>query len=106
MALQACLGLSILASERKVIFQYPILPRFVGEMQIKNLKVGTASVDLLLRRHDLDVGITVIRREGRSRSGFGEIVCRRMYPMGRISAYGHDRSQHVGVPSFRKSVGE
>ena len=64
MALQACLGLSIIASERKVIFQNPILPRFVGEMQIKNLKVGTASVDLLLRRHDFDVGITVIRREG------------------------------------------
>lgn len=64
MALQACLGLSIIASERKVIFQYPTLPQFVGEMQIKNLKVGTASVDLLLRRHDLDVGITVIRREG------------------------------------------
>ena len=64
MALQACLGLSIIASERKVIFHHPILPRFVDEMQIKNLKVGTASVDLLLRRHDLDVGITVIRREG------------------------------------------
>lgn len=64
MALQACLGLSIIASERKVIFHHPILPRFLGEMQIKNLKVGTASVDLLLRRHDFDVGITVIRREG------------------------------------------
>ncbi len=64
MALQACLGLSIIAAERKVIFHYPILPAFVGEMQIKNLKVGTASVDLLLRRHDLDVGITVIRRAG------------------------------------------
>lgn len=65
MALQACLGLSIIASERKVIFNYSILPEFVGEMQIKNLKVGTASVDLLLRRHDLDVGITVIRRAGK-----------------------------------------
>jgi glycogen debranching enzyme len=64
MAFQACLGLSIIASERKVIFHHPILPRFVGEMQIKNLKVGAATVDLLLRRHDFDVGITVIRREG------------------------------------------
>lgn len=64
MALQACLGLSIIASERKVMFNRPILPEFVGEMQIQNLKVGTASVDLLLRRHDLDVGITVIRRVG------------------------------------------
>jgi glycogen debranching enzyme len=65
MALQACLGLSIIASEQKVVFNYPILPEFIDEMQIKNLKVGTASVDLLLRRHDLDVGITVIRRAGK-----------------------------------------
>ncbi|MEK6802429.1 MAG: amylo-alpha-1,6-glucosidase [Nitrospirota bacterium] len=65
MVLQACLGLSIIASEQKVVFNYPILPEFIGEMQIKNLKVGTASVDLLLRRHDLDVGITVIRRAGK-----------------------------------------
>ena len=42
-----------------------ILPEFIDKMQIKNLKVGTASVDLLLRRHDLDVGITVIRRAGK-----------------------------------------
>ena len=65
MALQACLGLSIIASEQKVVFNYPILPEFIDKMQIKNLKVGTASVDLLLRRHDLDVGITVIRRAGK-----------------------------------------
>jgi hypothetical protein len=48
-----------------VVFNYPILPEFIDKMQIKNLKVGTASVDLLLRRHDLDVGITVIRRAGK-----------------------------------------
>jgi len=64
MALQACLGLTILAAERKVIFSHSILPEFIDEMQIKNLRVGRASLDLLLRRHDLDVGITVIRREG------------------------------------------
>ena len=65
MVLQACLGLSIIASEQKVVFNHPILPEFIDKMQIKNLKVGTASVDLLLRRHDLDVGITVIRRAGK-----------------------------------------
>jgi glycogen debranching enzyme len=65
MVLQACLGLSIIASEQKVIFNHPILPEFIDKMQIKNLTVGTASVDLLLRRHDLDVGITVIRRVGK-----------------------------------------
>ncbi|MBX3346038.1 MAG: amylo-alpha-1,6-glucosidase, partial [Nitrospira sp.] len=65
MALQACLGLSIIASEQKMVFNYPILPEFIDEMQIKNVKVGSASVDLLLRRHDLDVGITVTRRVGK-----------------------------------------
>jgi glycogen debranching enzyme len=65
MVLQACLGLSIVASEQKVVFNHPILPEFIDKMQIKNLTVGTASVDLLLRRHDLDVGITVIRRVGK-----------------------------------------
>jgi glycogen debranching enzyme len=65
MVLQASLGLSIVASEQKVVFNHPILPEFIDKMQIKNLTVGTASVDLLLRRHDLDVGITVIRRVGK-----------------------------------------
>lgn len=65
MVLQACLGLSIVASEQKVVFNHPILPEFIDKMQIKNLTVGTASVDLLLRRHDLEVGITVIRRVGK-----------------------------------------
>ena len=65
MALQACLGLSIIAAEQKVVFNYPLLPEFIDKKQNKNLKAGTASVELLLRRHDLDVGITVIRRAGK-----------------------------------------
>ncbi len=64
MAVQACLGLSIIASERKVVFSYPSLPAFVGEMEIKNLTVGNGSVDFHLRRYDHDVGITVTRRVG------------------------------------------
>lgn len=64
MALQACLGMSIRAPEAKVVFTYPILPEFLHELQIMNLKVGKASLDLLLRRYELDVGLTVMRREG------------------------------------------
>ena len=64
MALQACLGMSIRAPEAKVVFTYPILPEFLHELQIMNLKVGKASLDLLLRRYELDVGVTVMRREG------------------------------------------
>ena len=64
MGLQACLGMSIHASEAKVHFTYPILPVFLHELQIKNLQVGKASVDLLVRRHELDVGIIVMHRQG------------------------------------------
>ena len=64
MGLQACLGMSIRVPEGKVLFTYPILPVFLHELQIKNLQVGKASVDLLVRRHELDVGVTVMHRQG------------------------------------------
>ncbi len=63
--LQACLGLSISAPEKQICFRYPMLPPFLKEVQIHNLRVGDAVVDLLLLRHDQDVGINVQRREGR-----------------------------------------
>jgi glycogen debranching enzyme len=63
--LQACLGLTIDAPEAQVCFDYPLLPAFLKEVQIRGLKVGAASVDLLLLRHEHDVGINVLRREGR-----------------------------------------
>jgi glycogen debranching enzyme len=63
--LQACLGLTINAPEAHVCFTYPLLPTFLKEVQIRGLRVGSASVDLLLLRHGQDVGINVLRREGR-----------------------------------------
>jgi glycogen debranching enzyme len=62
--LQACLGLSISAPEEKICFSHPVLPEFLQEVQIKNLRVGRASVDLSLQYHSQDVGIDVTRREG------------------------------------------
>ena len=62
--LQSCLGLSINAPEGQISFCYPSLPDFLQEVEIKNLKVGEASIDLSLIRHVHDVGITVLRREG------------------------------------------
>ena len=63
--LQACLGLGISASENRLYFSHPVLPPFLSKLQIHNLRVGEASVDLLLLRHGLDVGINVLRREGK-----------------------------------------
>ena len=65
MLLQACLGLEVRGAERKVVFADPVLPEFLREVHINGLRVGDASVDLYLVRHREDVGINVVRREGR-----------------------------------------
>jgi glycogen debranching enzyme len=62
--LQTCLGLSVGAKEKKVCFDHPALPPFLQEVTIKNLKVGSASIDLRLGRHEADVTVHVIRRKG------------------------------------------
>jgi glycogen debranching enzyme len=62
--LQACLGLEINGPEGTVRFTNPILPTFLQEVRISNLKVGKGSVDLLLLHHDHDVGINVLRKTG------------------------------------------
>ena len=63
--LQSCLGLDVFASERRLVFSKPFLPQFLPQVSIRDLKVGDASVDLLLTRHDEgDVGVNVLRRSG------------------------------------------
>ena len=62
--LQACLGLEISAQEARVCFTRPQLPASLGELRIHNLEVAGASVDLLLVRHEHDVGVNVLRRDG------------------------------------------
>jgi glycogen debranching enzyme len=62
--LQACLGLSIDASERRVTFSRAVLPKTIDWLRILNLSVAGASVDLLFTRHTYDVSVTVLRRDG------------------------------------------
>ena len=62
--LQACLGLSLNAEKKQLCFRYPVLPDAIDEMHIRNLQLGRGSVDLSFKRYALDVGITVVRREG------------------------------------------
>jgi glycogen debranching enzyme len=63
--LQSALGLQIDGPRGRISFDYPLLPEFLPEMQILNLRVGSATVDLLLRRSGHDVGVNVLRREGK-----------------------------------------
>jgi glycogen debranching enzyme len=62
--LQACLGLEIDGPESRICFTRPRLPTSLGELRLHNLDVGGARVDLLLVRHDQDVGVNVLRRDG------------------------------------------
>ena len=61
---QACLGLEINAPEGQVYFTRPHLPASLDELRIHNLEVAGATVDLLLVRHEHDVSVNVLRREG------------------------------------------
>jgi len=62
--LQACLGLSVQAQENKIYFNYTALPAFLQHITIKNLKVNSASLDIAFQRHEKDVAINVMHKEG------------------------------------------
>jgi glycogen debranching enzyme len=62
--LQACLGLHIQATEGRIAFNFPVLPDALHQVRIKGLRVGKASVDLLIRQRDGDVAINVLQRKG------------------------------------------
>jgi glycogen debranching enzyme len=62
--IQACLGLEVSGPEARICLTNPRLPPFLGEVRIENLEVAGAAVDLLLLRHENDVGLNVLRRQG------------------------------------------
>jgi len=62
--LQSVLGLDIRAADRVVTLTRPRLPEFLQDVRLRNLRVGPHTVDLMLHRHDEDVGINVVRRTG------------------------------------------
>lgn len=62
--LQSCLGLQIDGTCRRLSFIRPVLPPFLERVEVRNLSIGDARVDLILDRHPQDVGIVVARREG------------------------------------------
>lgn len=62
--LQGCLGLEIDAPGRCVFLHAPRLPEVVDWLALRGLRVGEASVDLLLTRHPQSVGVEMLRRDG------------------------------------------
>jgi glycogen debranching enzyme len=62
--LQACLGLGISGADNQIELRRPQLPEFLKELRITSLAVGDNQVDLLLTRHEDDVGVHVLHRIG------------------------------------------
>jgi len=54
----------ITAIEPQITFLRPQLPAFLSQITIRNLSVAGASVDLQLTRHEDDVTVRVLRRDG------------------------------------------
>ena len=62
MLLQASLGLSIEGATAQVRFAAPMLPPFLDEIRIRNLRTGNACLDLVVDRSFRGIGVE--RREG------------------------------------------
>jgi glycogen debranching enzyme len=64
MLLRAVLGLDISAIDQRVTFTHPTLPSFLERLELRNIRVGSACVDIALHRYPDDVVISVTRKTG------------------------------------------
>ncbi len=63
--IQAALGLEFAPAAREIRLRNPRLPRFLSELVLRNLRLGDASVDLLVRRHDDEVSVELLHTSGK-----------------------------------------
>jgi glycogen debranching enzyme len=62
--LQSCLRLSVEADHGRLCVDRAILPPFLTYLRLLNLELPFGQVDLLFEQHAVDVGVTVLRKEG------------------------------------------
>jgi glycogen debranching enzyme len=62
--LQSCLGLTIRARDSRIYLRHTALPEALRRVELRNLRVGDASIDLAFERHAHTVGIDILRRTG------------------------------------------
>ena len=63
MLLQAMVGLTIDAAERRITIRSGLLPEFLPQVRVNDLQVGDGTVDLLFERHRQDLGVTIERND-------------------------------------------
>jgi glycogen debranching enzyme len=62
--LEAALGLEFDVQRGEIRLRNPRLPAFLHEVVLRELQLGTSSVDLRINRHDDDVSLEVLRTRG------------------------------------------
>jgi len=62
--LAGAIGLQFVPQRNEIRFNRPVLPPFLDEVELHGLRVGKCGADVLLRRHAIDVSVTVLRRSG------------------------------------------
>jgi glycogen debranching enzyme len=62
--LAAVLGISFVPQQQQIRFFRPSLPTWLSEVRLTNLRLGEASIDLVLRRDGSAVATDVTRRDG------------------------------------------
>jgi glycogen debranching enzyme len=62
--LEAALGLEVDAARRRLVFRQPQLPAWLPSLEIRNLHVGEARIDLNVLRGKYGGSIEILRKEG------------------------------------------
>ena len=65
--LDASLGLEFDPRGGEIRLRNPVLPDFLDEVTLRQLRLGSASVDLKIRRHKQSVSLDILRTSGRVR---------------------------------------
>jgi glycogen debranching enzyme len=60
----ASLGLELLYEDNEIRLRNPALPRFVDELEIRDLQLGSSRLHLRVHRHGQDVTANIISRQG------------------------------------------
>lgn len=64
MLIEAMLGLKVDASDCRIHLSHPQMPDYLNWLRIQNLRCGDGAMDLIVRRHDKDVGVNIENRQG------------------------------------------
>jgi len=62
--LEAALGLELDALQRRVVFRQPQLPAWLAWLELRNVRVGTARLDVNMQRGKYGASLEIVRKDG------------------------------------------